>query len=215
MLTMMVAVTALAATLAPADAPEVWAGHQVSFGTRKLPLSGTVKTRSDVWTLATVSRGPGGIRLEQRACMVTFSAVGGVSVRMDATALPRSVMKFEPREGTFRGRSAVSWGTEDDDDDGNPGMTVSVDSVPCSGDVYVTSASATTAVAAFANPAEFRGQATVAIRQTVLGASSRCLKLGAGETTQTVGGPFAFVPVDPHATCTQLMQKGWPTNAES
>lgn len=214
MLTMMIAATALAATAVAPQTPEVWAGHQVSFGTRKLPLSGTVKTRSDVWTLARVTRGPQGLRLEQRACMVTFSPIGGISVRMDAASLPRSVMKFAPNERGFRGRSAVSWGREDVDDDGNPGMTVSVDSVPCSGQVYVSNASSTQAVAAFATPTEFRGQATVAIKQDVLGASARCLRLGAGKTTQTVGGPFSFVPVDPNVTCRQLMQQGWPTDAE-
>lgn len=214
MLTMAIALTALAAGMMSGDSTEVWAGHQVSFGTRKLPLSGTVKTRSDVWTLAKVTRGPTGLRLEQRACMVTFSPVGGVSVRMDASSLPLSVMSFSSKHGTFEGRSAVSWGREDVDDDGNPGMTVSVDSVPCSGEVYVTNASRTTAIAAFASPSEFRGRARVDIKQAVLGASSKCLKLGAGRSSQTVGGPFSFVAVDAASSCSGLMQKGWPTDAE-
>lgn len=191
---------------------QVWAGHQVAFGTRDIPFKGEVQTRSDTWTLARVQHRDGRITLTQEACMVVFKPVAGVKVRMDARSLPANDFAFSSNGVDLKGASLVQWSREDVDGDGHPGMTVHVDSSVCSGSLYVGNRSRTRARAALDGD-QLRGKARVTVDQEVLGAKGACLSVVARDTHEVVSGPFAYAPVDASATCRSLMQAGWPVDA--
>ena len=198
------------------DAPELWAGHQITYGSRKVPFRGRVQTRTDTFVLATVKRDGDRLTLRQKACRVEFRPVGGVKVNMDSSQLPSDTFRFRSlQSGGFVGRSKVAWGSEDIDQDGNPGMTVDVDSKVCSGSLFVSNESQTRASGAFdGSGAGFSGRARVSIKQTVLGAKGLCLRVVAKDTEEQVRGPFAYVPVPADTTCASLSRRGWPVDAE-
>lgn len=191
---------------------QVWAGHQVSFGTRDVPFKGEVQTRTDTWTIARVRHDDDRITLTQEACMVVMKPVAGVKVFMDARALPANDFDFASNGVDLKGSSLVSWATEDVDGDGKPGLTVHIDSTVCSGDLYVSNDARTRARAALDGDA-LRGRARVTIDQKILGAKGACLSVVATDTHEVVSGPFAYAPVEPTATCRSLMQSGWPVDA--
>ena len=215
----LLALTASGAPMAQASSAgpspvEMWAGHQITFGSRKIPFRGRVQTRTDNYVLARVDRRGEELVLTQKACRVEFKPVGGVQVRMDAQALPADRFTFEPKgRDELVGRSSVSWGAEDIDRDGNPGMTVVVDSSVCSGDLYVSNDSRTSARAVLARNG-LRGLANVRVRQEILGTEGMCLGMVAKDTDERVRGPFAYVEVEPDATCESLLRGGWPIDAE-
>lgn len=198
------------------DVPQRWAGHQVTYGTRKIPFRGEVTTRTETLVLADASVEDRRLVIREKACAVRFRDVGNVHVRMDASSLPVSRMIFSLQEGgdSFTGGSRVSWRAEDIDRDGNPGMTVNVDAPVCSGDLYVANDSRTVATGAFRSEG-FHGFANVRIAQTVLGSRGRCLGLVARDSEEVVSGPFAYVRVAAGATCASLLRNGWPIDAES
>lgn len=202
----------LAQVAAHAMDGQVWAGHQVSFGKRDVPFKGKVRTRTDTWTLARVRHENDRITLTQEACMVVMKPVAGVKVFMDARALPANDFDFSSNGVDLKGSSLVSWSDEDVDGDGNPGLTVRVDSSVCSGELYVGNDSRTRARAALDGDA-LRGTARVTIDQTILGAKGACLSVVATDTHEVVNGPFAYAPVDADASCRSLMQSGWPVDA--
>ena len=79
---------------------EHWAGHQVTFGTREVPVLGTLETRLDTYVIARVRRQGATVQIDQRACKVEYGDIGGVKVYVDADALPDSRIVFEQVEGT-------------------------------------------------------------------------------------------------------------------
>lgn len=198
------------------ETSEVWAGHQITYGSRKVPFRGRVQTRTDTYVLARVNRDGDKLVLRQKACSIDFKPVGGVKVRMDSSQLPSDTFRFKARpSGSFAGFSKVAWGEEDIDRDGNPGMTVVVDSKVCSGSLYVSNDSKTQAFAEFdGSGAGFHGKARVSIKQTVLGAKGVCLRVVAKDTDEQVRGPFSYVPVPAGSTCRSLARKEWPVDAE-
>lgn len=199
---------------APTPHPAVWAGHQVTFGSRKLPFRGRVQTRTDTYVLARIDRRGDDLVVTQRACHVRFEPVGGVQVHMDARALPSDRFVLEARAGgILRGRSRVDWGSEDVDEDGNPGMTVVVDSDVCSGELYVSNDSRTRALAWRRSDGSLAGHANVRILQQVLGSQGVCLGLVAKDTKEEVRGPFAYVPVSEGASCKSWSPRTWPVDA--
>ncbi|MEM6294651.1 MAG: hypothetical protein AAGA54_25475 [Myxococcota bacterium] len=202
----------LAAVAANSKDGEVWAGHQVSFGKREVPFKGEVQTRTDTWTIARVRQEDDRLTLTQEACMVVIKPVAGVKVRMDARALPSNAFDFSSNGVDLKGSSLVKWADEDVDGDGNPGMTVHVDSPVCSGDLYVSNKSKTSARASLEDGA-LRGKARVNVEQQVLGAKGACLSVVASDTREVVTGPFAYAPVAAGATCRSLFQSGWPVDA--
>jgi hypothetical protein len=212
------AFAALTALLRPdaTDAPLMWAGHQVSYGSRDIPFKGEVSTRMDTLVLAKVQFDGRTLVVDQVACAVRFEKVGGVRVHMDASGLPRSRMSFAmtPRGDSFVNRSVVAWDDEDVDRDGHPGITVEVDAPVCSGDLYVSNRSRTRAEGRFVGET-FRGRAKVNVEQSVLGARGRCLGVVAKDTDEIVSGPFAYKRVTSDATCASLISSGWPIDAES
>lgn len=195
-----------------AEDGQVWAGHQVTRGRRDIPFKGKVTTRTDTWLLARVHRDGDAITLTQEACAVAFKPVGGVKVRMDARSLPANEVEFTPNGVDLKGSSLVSWKREDVDGDGHPGMTVHVDSSVCSGELYVSNRSRTRA-RAIADGGALRGKALVTVDQEVLGAKGACLSMVASDTHELVSGPFAYTPVDRGATCSALLEGGWPIDA--
>lgn len=212
----MAAVLSSSQNPAPPDYPLLWAGHQISYGSRDVPFRGEVRTRTDTLVLARVRLEGGTLVVLQEACAVRFGDVGDVKVSMDASALPRSRMAFELQDDgkTFLSKSQVVWGEQDLDGDGNPGVTVSVAAPVCSGDLYVSNRSRTHAQGKF-SPRRFSGTAKVKVEQQVLGTRGRCLGVVARDTTEVVSGPFAYVKVDKGTTCAELIRDGWPIDAES
>ncbi len=194
----------------------LWAGHQVSYGSRRIPFRGRLKTRSESLLLARVRFDGTRLHVSQVACAVFFDEVAGARVSVDADALPRSNMTFNLRaDGEDYGAgSEVAWGAEDIDDDGHPGMTVSVDAPVCAGDLYVSNRSLTRSVGRF-EAKRFVGDARVTVHQHVLGARGRCLETFADDTLENVRGPFAYVEVPAGTTCGDLIRKGWPVDAET
>jgi hypothetical protein len=206
--------TTTADTRAATEAPELWAGHQVSFGTREIPFRGEVTTRMDTLVLGRVRREGDRLVIDQEACAVRFDEVAGVRVSMDAEGLPRSRVVFAQRDAAFLATSTIAWDDEDVDGDGHPGITIGVDAPVCSGDLYVSNHSRTRAEAAFDGDS-FRGRASVNVKQSVLGARGRCLSAVARDTDEIVSGPFAYVRVPAGSTCASLVSSGWPIDAES
>lgn len=209
----------LAASAAPesSDGEAVlWAGHQISFGSRDVPFRGEVATRMDTLVLAKVEFDGSRLVIDQVACAVRFDEVGGVRVTMDAAGLPRTRMMFALQDGgeMFLAKSTVAWDDEDVDGDGHPGITIEVDAPVCSGDLYVSNRSRTRAEGHFEGEL-FRGRAKVKVEQEVLGTRGRCLGVVARDITETVSGPFAYARAPKGSTCASLISSGWPIDAES
>jgi len=197
---------------ATAEVPQVWAGHQVALGTKKVPVLGTLETRTDTFVLARLQKTSVGWQLVQEACRLDFAPVGGVTISMDTDSLPKTTMKLRERQdGTFAASSVVRWGSEDLDDDGNPGMTVDVDATLCAGSLYVSSTSTSDGSARVA-PRFIGGHVDTNVRQSILGAEGACLSRMAEDTNDDVAGPFAYVPVASDATCGSLAGD-WPVTA--
>lgn len=196
------------------EMPAVWAGHQVTLGTRKVPIKGLIRTRMDSFVLARLERNGSLLELKQSACDVRFSGVAGVDVSMDGTALPQTLTVFATAEGSdeLAGRSVVAWSSDDIDDDGNPGITIHVDAPICSGDLYVANHSRTTLTATL-TPSRLEGDADIRVKQQILGAKGACLSAVAKNTDEKQFGPFAYVPVSADATCESLLAAGWPVSA--
>ncbi|PRQ02759.1 hypothetical protein ENSA5_21120 [Enhygromyxa salina] len=212
----------LAATSgAPAEEQEVvktehWAGHQVVFGKRDVPVLGTLETRMDTWVIARVRRTADSIQIDQRACKVNYSDVGGVKVYVDADALPDSRIVFEAVEGTphFTMSGTVNWGEEDIDEDGEPGMRVYVDAGVCSGNLHVTNKT-TTSARAFGDDkgTPIYGEVTVSVRQKILGADGKCLAAMAKDSYESSKGSFRYAKIKANETCQSLLDAGWPVSA--
>ncbi len=204
---------------ARADAPtlpSLWAGHQVALGRREIPVKGEVETRMDSFVLARLVRQGNLVELHQTACHVRFSKVAGVTVLMQADALPETRMVFasDADDGTLlEGRSVVAWAAEDLDDDGHPGITVRVQAPVCAGELYVSNRSKTKATARL-TPTRLEGRAKVHVRQQILGAEGACLSAVAKDTDEHQSGPFAYVPVPEGTTCETLLLQGWPVIAD-
>lgn len=200
----------------PHDDGVLWAGHQVSYGSRDVPFRGEVATRMDTLVLAKVELDGRGLVIDQVACAVRFDEVAGVRVTMDATGLPRTRMLFALQTGgeVFLAKSTVAWDDEDIDGDGHPGITVEVDAPVCSGDLYVSNRSRTRAEGRFEGEL-FRGRSKVKVDQEVLGTRGRCLGVVARDITESVSGPFAYARVPKGSTCASLISSGWPIDAES
>jgi hypothetical protein len=196
---------------------EYWAGHQVAFGTREVPVLGTLETRMDNYTIARVRRQGDTIQIDQRACKVDYTDVGGVKVLIDADALPDSRLIFERIEGTphYTMSGSVNWGEEDIDEDGNPGMRVYIDAPVCSGNLHVTNKTTTNA-RAFGDEdgSPLYGEVTISVRQKILGAEGRCLSAMAKDSYERSKGSFRYTKIKADETCQSLLDAGWPVKAK-
>lgn len=196
---------------------EHWAGHQVVYGKRDVPVLGTLQTRMDTWVIARVRRSEAEIQIDQRACKVNYEDIGGVKVYVDADALPDSRLIFERVEGTphYLMSGTVNWGKEDIDGDGEPGMSVYVDAPVCSGKLHVTNKTTTNA-RAFGDEdgSPIYGEVTVSVRQKILGADGKCLAGMAKDSFERSKGSFRYAKIKANETCQSLLDAGWPVKAK-
>lgn len=195
---------------------EYWAGHQVVFGTRDVPVLGTLKTRMDTYMIARVRRSKAEIQIDERACKVDYVDVGGVKIYVDPAGLPDSRVVFENVEGTphYTMSGTVNWGAEDVDKDGKPGMRVYVDAPVCSGNVHVSNKT-TTIARAFGDDkgTPIRGEVTISTHQQILDAEGKCLSAMAKDTYERSKGKFRYTKVKANSTCRSLLDAGWPVKA--
>lgn len=212
MTTMMSWIGVTSAELETEQTVSVWAGHQATFGKRRLPLRGEVTTRTDSYMIARLSRRDGVFRLEQTACRMDFAKLAGATIDIDVASLPTTQMFFVEADGEegLTGRSLVSWSSEDIDEDGNPGMTIRVDAPVCSGELYVSNRSITEAEASLSSD-RLEGSGTVDVRQEILGSKGACLGAVAKNTSERNEVVFAYARVEADATCESLVRKAsWP-----
>ena len=194
---------------------EVWAGHQVLLGKRKVPLYGEKDTHTENYVIAEVTRTPSRIDIRQRLCRFDFHPIKGVqpSMKQETIArLPTSNIELEQKpDGSLSAAPwTTGWGDEDIDGDGFPGATISISGTSCSGEVHVSNQSVTTLASGHITPDGAAGEISVRLKQKVLSAKGFCLKLMAGDSDETQNGWFTYRRIDPGSTCQSLAGKPWP-----
>jgi hypothetical protein len=210
----------LAADLPSAEstAVEVWAGHHILRGVRRVPLKGPVPTETQNFMLAKVERHGTHWEIRQQFCRIENKPVKSVTVTVSPAAVARMKVTPVTVEQTPDGSAAVSpwnvvWGQEDLDRDGNPGATFTVGGTFCSGDLYVASQSRYTAEKVRTGENQLSGELKVDQRQQVMGASGFCLRAMVGDSTDQQTGTFAYRAVPAGTTCASLAGKPWPVQA--
>jgi hypothetical protein len=210
----------LAAAPAPAEPRiEVWAGHQVLNGKRKVPLYGEKDVHTENYLIAEVRRSASHIDIIQKNCRIDISPIKSVLANMrpeTVVRLPKTRISLEVApDGTVTGPPWSSgWGDEDLDADGHPGATVQISGTSCSGEVYVSNQSTTSLLGGRVTEDGLVGKLSVRMKQTILGASGLCLKLIAGDSDETQTGSFAYRRIQPGNSCRSLAGKPWPVKAE-
>lgn len=205
--------TSSGSTLAGEVTIETWAGHQVVIGEKTIPFLGRRQTRTDSYVIAQVTRADSVLRLKQLSCKVWFKKVAGVMVSMSnetLAQLPPAIIEF-----TLSGQIGraipwqVGWTGDDIDDDGAPGVSVTVDSSQCSGKLHLASNTESRATGTITRDGMV-GNISVTVSQKVLGADSRCLRWFSADSTEHQKGTFAYRRISPDATCASLLQTRWP-----
>ncbi|WP_373045867.1 hypothetical protein [Vulgatibacter sp.] len=199
----------------PAAVEEWWAGHQVVFGTRKVPILGSLDTRTDSFLLARVVREGDELLLEQRSCRFEIAKVAGVRVSFrEGATFPPATIRFQRTGDRFVAQPwSTTWSDEDIDGDGRPGATVEVDAPICGGSLFVGASSRSLARGEERDGA-LRGEVRVEVAQQILGTSGSCLEMMARDSTERVSGSFAYKRVPPGTTCESLLQAAWPVQAD-
>jgi hypothetical protein len=197
---------------------EVWAGHQVSNGKRKIPIYGEKETHTENYFIAEVRRTPSRIDIRQKLCRIDIRPIKGVTPAMKPETiarLPKAHVVLEEKADSSFGPSSWStgWESEDIDADGFPGATVQISGTSCSGDIYVSSQTVTSLLSGRATDDGAIGEVSLHLKQKVLGAKGLCLKLMAGDSDETQTGAFAYRRVEPGTTCQSLAGKPWPVKA--
>ncbi|MEO1171650.1 MAG: hypothetical protein AAFX94_06320 [Myxococcota bacterium] len=193
---------------------ERWAGHQVVLGLQDLTLVGEVETRTESFVIADVRRRGDDYRLTQYTCRVAISPVAGVQAELtDAAvrALPPATIEFRRENGEPVAPVAWTtvWDDSDHDQDGNAGVTVSVDAPLCGGSIYISTVTDTNArLLPYSSGIE--GAVDVQVSQKILGTSNWCLDVATGDSVEKVQGRVRYAPIDASATCDQLFRSGWP-----
>jgi hypothetical protein len=203
---------------APEPRVEVWAGHQVLIGKRKIPLYGEKETHTENYLIAEVHRTPSRIDMRERLCRIDVRRIKGVLASMKPATIARlpasHIVLDQSKDGSLTATPWTNgWAAEDIDADGFPGATVSISGTSCSGDVYVSNHSTTSLISGQATDHGATGKIAVKVKQKILGASGLCLKLMAGDSEETQTGWFAFRRVEPGTTCHSLAGKPWPVKA--
>lgn len=198
---------------------EVWAGHEVLNGKRKVPIYGAQDTHTENFLIAEVHRSPGHIEIIQKTCRIDIHPIKNVLASMTTETvvrLPKSRLSLDEKpDGSVTGAPwTTGWGAEDLDADGHPGATVRISGSSCSGEVYVSNQSTTTLVSGRATSGGLTGELSVHMKQKILGASGFCLKLVAGDSDETQTGWFAYRRIEPGNSCRTLAGKPWPVKAE-
>lgn len=195
-----------------AAAPELWIGHQVVWGTAPVPWVGERPTRTDSYVLAHVERRDGSLHMVHDTCRVDIAPVAGVRTALPPETyplLPRVPFILKPQGNVWVGTWDAAWTAADHDQDGHPGVSVSVDVPLCRGQVYVASQSKTSAEARFVGD-KLEGEVQVRFQQQVLGASNPCLSLTAADTHDSMRGVVRYRPVQTGQTCAEIDPILWP-----
>jgi hypothetical protein len=195
---------------------EVWAGHEVLNGKRKIPLYGEKETHTENYVIAEVHRTPSRIDIYQRLCRIDIRPIKGVTPTMKPETvlhLPKAhIVLDEKADGSLSAAPwTTGWANEDIDADGSPGATVQISGTSCSGDIFVSSQTTTALLGGHASDDGASGTISVRLKQKILGAHGLCLKLMAGDSDETQTGSFVYRRVAPGTTCTSLAGKPWPT----
>jgi hypothetical protein len=195
-------------------AEEWWAGHQVTVGSRKIPLIGELQTRSDAFLLARVVRDGDALVLEQKSCRLDIAEVAGVQVafRENGESAPMQIRFRREGDRYVAEPWLTAWADEDVDRDGNPGATVTVDAPICDGLLYVGGRSLTRARGEEAD-GTLRGEVLVDVAQKIYGTSGACLSMMAKDSEDKVRGTFAYARVPEGSTCASLLAGTWPVRA--
>jgi len=193
---------------------EKWVGTLAVFGSRKVPLLGTVDFRTDTHVLATATReGPVWV-VDQSTCRVNFKKVAGAKITLDETApskMPMAHFNWLPGEEEWMaGPWASGWNEDDHDKDGHPGITMHVAAPFCGGDLYVASKASQTARGKPGKGRVVEGTIDIHVEQNILGARGPCLTLMARDTKEWMRGQFAFVKVEDDATCASVDADRFP-----
>jgi hypothetical protein len=218
--TLLIVAGLLAAEPGPAEPRiEVWAGHQVLSGKRKVPLYGEKDVRTENYLIAEVHRSATHIDIIQKSCRIDISPIKNVLANMrteTVVRLPRTRISLDlaPNGKVAGPPSSSGWGDEDVDGDGHPGATVQISGTSCSGEVYVSTQSSTTLLSSRLTGDGMIGKLSVRTRQKILGASGLCLKLFAGDSDEVQSGFFAYRRIQPGNNCRSLAGKPWPVKAE-
>jgi hypothetical protein len=198
---------------------EVWAGHQVLNGKRKVPIYGEKDTHTENFLIAEVHRSADHLDIIQKICRIEIQPIKNVLASMKpetVVRMPKSRLSLEQRpDGTVTATPwSTGWGDEDLDGDDHPGASVQISGTSCSGEVYVSNQSTSTLVAGQSTEDGLTGKLSVHMKQKILGASGLCLKLIAGDSDDTQTGWFAYRRISPGNSCRTLAGKPWPVKAE-
>ena len=203
----------LLAVAALAQAPTLWAGHQVTVAVRRVPLLGAIETRQDVFMLAEVVDRGDALTLVERACHITLVSTAGVTLRFAPAAvrrLPHPTIAFtRASDGVWRAAWRNGWGEADVDGNGQPGFSVGVEARVCSGQLEVASQTQFQATG-HRDDTGLHGQVDLQIERDILAASNTCLSLVPRKSHDLVSGAFAYAPAPPRATCEGLDPSAWP-----
>ena len=105
------------------------------LGERKIPFLGTVRFRTDTNALADVWQTEDGWVLSQQTCGVRFARTAGAELSLAEhapAAMPKAVMQYIAQDGVWAASPwASGWSDDDHDQDGEPGITVSVKAPVC------------------------------------------------------------------------------------
>lgn len=209
----------LASGLSHAES-ELWAGHQVVYGKQTILVLGEVKTRTDSFVLAEVTREGNTLTLQQKACDMDIKEVLGVKASMDPSVLgvlPDATIRFAiGDDGSVQAAPwVVGWGEADLDGDGHPGATIDVANRVCGGEMYVSSSSKTAASGLQLTDDGLTGQVFVKVTQNILGASRACLRMGSDTQVEEQQGQMAYRRVPPGTSCADLSAALWPVRADA
>jgi hypothetical protein len=179
-----------------------------------VPILGKIEFQTSNHIIAEVTRQGDTIHIKQEVCTVEFEKVLGAQLYMDPKAPPRmrSVNPvFHPQEnGVLQSTIWPSgWSTQDLDEDGFPGITITVKAPLCGGQMYMGSEAQSIARLKPWNGA-LAGLVQVQVKQFVLGTRGACLSLMARDHTQTLPGFLIYSPLDQRYSCDDLAGHTWP-----
>ena len=187
-------------------------------GKRKIPIYGEKETHTENFLIAEVRRSDGHIDILQKLCRIEVSPIKGVTASMSRDTvlrLPKSRIAFAvSSDGTLAAQPwTTGWDAQDIDADGHPGTTVQITGGKCPGEVYATNQTVSRLVSGHATGDGITGELAVQVKQKILGASSVCLKLVAGDSEETQTGWFGYRRVPVGTSCRTLADKPWPVKA--
>lgn len=181
-----------------------WVGTQLTYGERKVPVLGSIQTRTRSTLLARAKIYDDRIEIEQRPCKIKVES-NRVQAVLNARSIPtsRTVLRRDEKDGVLRGVSRVSWDKDDIDDDGHPGLRVSIDAKICDGNLHIASTN-TMQVWGDLEGRGFRGYVKQDVEQRVLDWDSYCLSFVKKKMRDQNRGEVSYRPVAAGTTCSTL-----------